>query len=200
VRILDQRQEGIVQDIKTGLEKGNALVLPTDTVYGLFCHARNKNAVKKIFAIKDRSLEKPLGIFVKNMAMARQCAEISSEQEKVLKNYWPGKVTFILRRQVHFPEGVGTKDTIGIRIPDYDLFKKLFALIDFPLAQTSANLSRKPSILDAKEVIEQFKNRAFQPDFILDAGGLPSAKPSAVVDLTGDAFKILRKGSEIDTF
>jgi len=172
--------------------------LPTDTVYGLFCDAHNKSAVKRIFAIKDRSLEKPLGIFVKDMAMAKQYAEINSKQEEFLKNYWPGKVTFVLKKKIHFSEGVGAKDTIGIRIPDYDLFKKLFALINFPLAQTSANLSGKPYILNAKEVIKQFENPVFQPDLILDAGDLPPAKPSAVIDLTNTTPKILRKGNEFD--
>lgn len=193
-------KEESVHSLVCGLKKGQVICLPTDTVHGLFCDARNKSAVKKIFAIKDRSLKKPLGIFVKDVAIAKQYAEINSKQERFLKDYWPGKVTFILKKRVPFPEGVGTKDTIGIRIPDYSLFEKIFQKIDFPLVQTSANISGVPSLLSAGEVIEQFKNRAFQPDLVLDAEKLPPAKPSTVVDLTGNAPKILRKGNEVDIF
>ena len=181
-------------EIIGALNAGKVVVLPTDTVYGLFCDGRNKGAVKKIFRIKNRSADKPLGIFTRDVEMAKEYAEIDKKQEKMLKKHWPGRVTFVLKKIAPLPNGVGTKDTIGIRIPDYSLFKEIFKAINFPLAQTSANLSGRPCLLSGKEVIKQFENRAFQPDLILDAGSLPLSKPSSVIDLTCTTPKILRKG------
>ena len=126
--------EKIINVIEIALKKGKVLILPTDTVYGLICNAQNKKAVEKIFKIKKRSFNKPIGIFVKDIEMAKKIAKISNDQEKLLKEKWPGKTTFILKKNhsennshsSFLANFVGTKTTIGIRIPDYQLINLLF--------------------------------------------------------------------------
>ena len=113
-----------VSELVRAFRQGNVVCLPTDTVYGLFCDAGNERSVHRIFKIKDRSLDKPLGIFVKDVETAKSCAEISEKQERILRKYWPGKVTFVLKKRKDFCRGVGTENTIGIRIPDFDLFER----------------------------------------------------------------------------
>lgn len=223
MRILRAKDKNIIFKIRQALESGQVLVLPTDTVYGLVADATNNQAVKKIFIIKDRPTDKPIGIFVKDMAMAKRFAEINLQQEEILKKYWPGPTTFIFRikplaetglNPVSASRSPGTRPglvpgqkhnfvcrellaggrTIGMRIPDYKLFLRLFNGIDFPLAQTSANISGQASPLKATEIISQFKNRHLKPDLIVDAGYLGENQASTVIDLTKSEPGILRQG------
>jgi len=195
LRISGNKKE-IARIAKSALAKEEVIVFPTDTVYGLICDARSENAVKKIFEIKKRSFEKPIGIFVKNLKMAKEFAKIEKKQENFLNNFWPGKLTAILKKKKDLP--VGEEKTIGIRIPDYKLIRFLFKEIDFPLAQTSANISGRPATTKIKEVLKQFEKEELKPDLVLDAGNLKETKPSTVIDLTGGEPKILREG-EIKT-
>ena len=190
-------KEKIIEIIKKALIKGRVIMLPTDTVYGLVCDAGNKKAVRRIFEIKKRPLNKPIGVFVKNIKMAKEITEIDIEQEKLLKTKWPGKFTFILRKKSVDNKTqqifCGTKQSIGMRIPDYELTRALFEKIDFPLAQTSANISGNPATTKISQVLKQFENQKIQPDLIIDTGNLLKSKPSTVIDLTGKEAKILRK-------
>lgn len=196
---IQNKEQKITEIIWRNLEQGKIIVLPTDTVYGLVCDARNERAVKRIFQIKKRLLNKPIGIFVKDIKMAKEVAEISAEHEKLLKTKWPGKFTFILKRQSdklsrinRDLKFVGTDKTIGIRVPDYELISNIFKKIDFPLAQTSANISGQPASVKINQVLKQFENQAIKPDLVIDAGNLPESDPSTIIDLIGKEPKILR--------
>ena len=176
------------------IKKGGVVVCPTDTVYGLIADVKDKTAVKKIFKIKKRSLKKYLPVFVKDLKMAKDLANINKEQEKILKKYWPGKVTVILKaKSLKFPKGILSYDKkIGLRIPDYKFLSLLLRKINRPLVETSANISGKKASTKIKEVLKQFEKGRCQPDLVLDAGNLKISLSSTVVDLID--FKILRKG------
>ncbi len=175
------------------IKKGKVLVCPTDTVYGLISDATNKAAVKKLFQIKKRKMNKPLPIFVKDIKMAKKLAHINKEQEKFLKKVWPGKVTVVLKRKNHYQLYRINQKTIGLRIPKHKLISWLLKKTNKPLTGTSANISGKPASTKINEVLRQFKNKKYQPDLIINGGKLPKSRPSKVVDLTGKKIKILRK-------
>ena len=177
------------------IKKGGVIVCPTDTVYGLLCDATNKKSVERIFKIKKREKSKPLGIFVKDIKSAKKCAFINKNQEKVLKEKWPGKFTFILKKKLNCGLSllVGNKETVGIRIPDYKLVIEILKKIKKPIVQTSANISGQPAITKIKDVLSQFERANIQPDLIVDAGDLPQNKPSKIIDLTNNKFKIIRR-------
>jgi len=172
--------------------EGKVVVCPTDTVYGLICDATNKKAVEKLFKIKKRTKRKPIPIFIKDLKMAKKFADIDKNQEKFLKKVWPGKVTTVLKRKNGLPLVLfGKEKTIGLRIPDYRLINELFKNLSRPLAETSANISGRPTLTKIKEIIKQFKSQKYQPDLIIDAGNLPKSKPSIIIDLTEFPPKIL---------
>lgn len=175
------------------LSQSKVLVCPTDTIYGLLADAQNPKAIEKIFRIKHRSKEKPLGIFVKDLAMAKRIAKVEPLQEEVLKKVWPGKVTAVLHIKKQFPEGVGTKETIGIRVPKYYFLDLLFKKFNHALAQTSVNISNTPPLQKVGDMIRVFGKRKWKPDLILDAGALPFSRPSKVIDMTTEKRKIIRK-------
>lgn len=200
LRIAQKNFSKITKEVTKSLERGEVIICPTDTVYGLLCDAFNEEAVRKLFKIKKRLLQKPVPIFVKNLKMAKKLAFINKNQEEFLKKFWPGKTTFIFKRKKRLPKILfGKKTTIGLRIPDYKLVNVLLQKLDKPLTGTSANISGRPFSTKIKEVIPQFKNQLptkfdrEQPDLVLDAGNLKPAKPSTIIDLTHKKPKILRK-------
>ncbi len=183
----------IIQKVAQIIKKGGLVILPTDTVYGLLADARNEKAVGQIFKIKKRPKTKPLAIFVKDLKMAKKYAFINEKQEKFLKKNWPGKTTLILKSKINLPKGLTAKNkTIGMRISDYKLINLLFKKINFPLAQTSANISGGEATTKIREVLEQFTGKRTMPDLIIDAGDLPNNRPSKIIDLTQEKPLILR--------
>ena len=197
MRILKVNQKNLKEVIETALQlvkEGKVIICPTDTVYGLICDATNIKAVRRLLKIKRRPKNKPIPIFVKNLKMAKKFAEIDKKQEKILRAVWPGKVTTVLKRKNGLPRVLfGKEKTIGLRIPDYRLINELFKNLNRPLAETSANISGRPTLTKIKEIIKQFKSQKYQPDLIIDAGNLYKSKPSIVLDLTIWPPKILRE-------
>lgn len=176
------------------IKKGHVVLCPTDTVYGFVADAANQEAVGKLFLIKKRHKNKPIPLFIKDIAAAKKLAFVNKEQETFLRQAWPGKVTVVLKRKKNtLPKMLfGRKKTIGLRIPDYPLITFLLKKLKGPLTATSANISGRPSSTKIQKVLSQFKNQKMKPDFIIDAGNLPKSTPSTVVDLTKKKLKILR--------
>ena len=197
------------------LKSSGIIICPTDTVYGFLADATNKKAVEKIYEIKHRPRSKPLPVFVKDLTMAKELAEINEKQEKVLKKYWPGSYTFILKRKNshknsyknnHKEVGrtyttISTRAeivvygvsgyTIALRIPRYAFLQNLLKKIDRPLVQTSVNISSQPPMKSVKEIVETFGGNK-NVGLIIDAGNLKKSKPSKIIDLTGDKLTRLR--------
>ena len=133
------------------LKNGGVIICPTDTVYGILADATNIKAVKKVFDIKNRPKDKSVPTFVKDIKMAKGLAKIDKEQESFLKKAWPGKVTMILEVKKNCKlVKLLYKDTVGLRIPDYDLVNKIIKKVNKPLTGTSANISDKPASVKIK--------------------------------------------------
>ncbi|KKP33132.1 MAG: threonylcarbamoyl-AMP synthase [Candidatus Staskawiczbacteria bacterium RIFOXYB2_FULL_32_9] len=193
----------IVVDV---LNRSGIVICPTDTVYGFLALAENKKAVDKIFKIKKRLKSKTLPVFINSIKMAKELAEILVEQERILKDKWPGKYTFILKLRVPSLRGakatkqsqrlsklcIGGDGVVALRIPKYKFLNDLLKIIGKPLVQTSVNISGKPPINKISEIIEVF-GKSKNIDIIIDAGILKNPKQSRIIDLTGKKKKIIRK-------
>ena len=104
-------------------------------------------------------------------------------------------MTAVLPKKDIIPHQVtANTNTIGIRIPDYMFLDELLAKFGYPLISTSANISGQEGTTDINKVIASFEGAELKPDLIIDAGILPKASPSTVLDLTTDKPKILRVG------
>jgi len=182
------------------LKNGGVVVFPTDTVYGFLANALDSKAIEKIYKIKKRPKSKKLLIFVKDLKMAKELAEISTDQKKFIKKYWPGKYTFILKLKFDNKNLkiklsnflINKNKTIGIRVPNYKILNKLLKKINIPLAQTSANISGELPFKTGEEIYNFFKNKKYKPDLIIDAGKIKT-NPSKIIDLTSHKIKIIRK-------
>jgi L-threonylcarbamoyladenylate synthase len=162
------------------LNAGRVIIFPTDTVYGFLALLENKKAINKIYKIKNRPKTKPLPVFVKDLKMAKELAEINDKQLKVLKKKWPGKYTFVLKNK---------NKTIALRMPKYKPLNDLLKKINKPLVQTSVNISGQEPLIKSLEIETQFKA---QKILFVDAGNFKKSKPSKIIDLTSNKIKIIR--------
>ena len=182
-----------IEEIIEVIKNGGVVVCPTDTVYGLLADAANEKAVEKVFKIKKRQKTKPFPIFVKDIKTAKKLAYIDTRQEKILKNKWPGKFTFVLNRRPAKIFGVAKK-TIVLRVPNYKLIDILLEKLNRPLTGTSANISGQPESTKIEEVLTQFENQKMKPEAVFNAGDLPKSFSSTIIDLTDKTPRIIREG------
>lgn len=100
------------------LRSGGVIVYPTDTIYGLACDVLNKNAVQRIFKIKEVSHQKLLSFIFSDIADISQWAHIPNTAFRIMKRSLPGKYTFILPASKDVPRSVIEKRrTIGSEYP-----------------------------------------------------------------------------------
>ncbi len=188
----EETRKGIEKAVNF-IKRGGVVIFPTDTVYGFIADAGNKKAVENIFRIKKRSRKKPLAVFVKNIEVAKQLAEINNKQEKILKQYWPGRFTFVLKRKKINKKLYGLdKNSLALRVPNYKPLNDLLRKINKPLVQTSVNVSGKKPLNKVKEIITQFKNSKI-PIILINAGDLKNPKPSQIIDLTKTKNRLIRR-------
>lgn len=194
--IISSRARNVIEKTIEHLERGQVVVSPTDTVYGILADATNEKAVERVFEIKKRDRNKVIPVFVKDIEMAKKLAVMDQDQEEFLRAVWPGRITAVLKRKAN--SGLaktifGKKKTIGMRIPDCRLINELLEKFNKPLTGTSANISGKNFSTKIKEVLNQFEQEHMKPDLFLDANELPKNFPSTIIDLTKNKPKILRK-------
>jgi len=177
------------------LRAGGSVVYPTDTIYGLGVNALNGEAISRLFKIKRRPMEKAVPVIVNSIEMARKIAYIDYKKDEILGKIWPSPITVILHKKDTVPDILtGTKDTVGIRIPDFEFARILISSLGAPITATSANISGEEPSLNIQKIIDRFNQTNDKPDLILDAGTLLPSEPSTILDLSGQKPKILRIG------
>lgn len=183
----------LVDEATQMLKSGHTIIYPTDTLYALGVDALNKGAVRRFFSLKRRPENKPVPLFVKDIAMARKLAFLDVRQERILERAWPGPYTFVLyKRSIVSMRISANTQKVGLRIPDNDFARALLNTFNSPITASSANVSGEPATTDPKKIIEQFLHHSVTPDYFIDAGELEAQNPSAVIDISASKSKILR--------
>lgn len=184
----------IIQQAAGIIKKGGIIIFPTETVYGLGADAFNSEAVKKIFSIKKRSLKKPLPVLIADIKdLKRLVKNISLSAEILLKKFWPGPLTLVLKKKKSAPDEITAGgSTIAVRMPSNKIALALIKASRTVLVGTSANISGQASAKTVKEISEELRMKV---DLILDAGACKIGLVSTIVDLSGRNLRILREGS-----
>lgn len=201
IKYTKKNHGAIIQACAKALKNGKAVAYPTDTSYGLAVDATNVQAVKKLYKIKERGFKQPVHIVVPSLTYARKAAAFNPMAERLVKNFWPGALTLVLKLKAKNP---GLKilcantGFLGLRMPDnkiaVDLAKKTGRPITATSANPSAHLSGGFDSYSAGDVIKQFQTKKIRPDIIINAGKLPKRKPSTLVKIENQDIKILRFG------
>jgi L-threonylcarbamoyladenylate synthase len=190
---MDALDDATLQTALAALRRGEAIGLPTETVYGLAADASNPEAVKKIFAIKGRPADHPLIVHVADAAQLSRWASVVPEAAgKLAQAFWPGPLTLILKKRADVPDVVtGGQDSVGLRCPAHPLALQVLRAFDGGLAAPSANRFGRISPTSARHVREEFGDAV---PIVLDGGDCEVGIESTIVDLSGDRPRILRPG------
>ena len=175
------------------LNKGNLVIFPTETVYGLGANALDYKAVDKIFEAKNRASNNPLIVHLKNKDEITKYAIISNKiEQKLIDAFMPGPFTLILKKKDIIPSNVTCNmDTVGIRVPIDSIAHNLLDRLSFPIAAPSANKSTKPSGTNVLDIIDEFNDSV---DYIIDGGESLIGLESTVVKVIDNVPTILRPG------
>jgi len=175
------------------LRAGRLVAFPTETVYGLGAHALDPQAVRKIFAAKERPGWDPLIVHIRDLAMARPLMKrLLPQFELLASRFWPGPLTLVVEKASQVPDEVTAhRETVALRMPWHPVAAALLAAAGLPIAAPSANRFGRPSPTLAEHIIEDLADRV---DLILDAGPTPLGVESTVLDLTQSPPAILRPG------
>jgi L-threonylcarbamoyladenylate synthase len=175
------------------LEKGDLVAIPTETVYGLAANAFHADSVVRIFETKNRPHFDPLIVHVASIDRVRDVvAELPPLALTLMKTFWPGPLTIVLRKSNRIPDIVTSGlDTVGVRMPDHPLTLELLRSLDFPLAAPSANPFGYISPTTALHVAEQLGDRI---SYIVDGGTCAVGVESTIIDCTGKTPTVLRLG------
>ncbi len=175
------------------IKKGGIVIFPTETVYGIGTNGLDEEAVKKLYEVKDRPLNKPISLLVSNFDMINQVAKDITEMEyKIMKNFFPGPLTIILNKKSCVPDILTANgNTVGIRMPDNEIALKLIELSGVPIATPSANISGRPSGIDIEDIKKDFEGKV---DLFIDSGKSKIGNGSTIVKVEDNEIKILRQG------
>ncbi len=181
-----------VEEAVAVLRRGELIVYPTDTLYGLGADPGNEAAVAKLFAAKQRPAGQPVSVAVGDLTAARKLAMISDAAESLCAPWLPGPVTLLFRPSADAPRTiVSAENTVAIRVPNHPVALMLAKRFG-PITATSANVHGRPPPVEAWQAGEQLGESV---DLYVDAGPCPVARESTIVDLTGPEPRVIREGA-----
>ncbi|MBY4984962.1 threonylcarbamoyl-AMP synthase [Streptococcus suis] len=178
--------------LRTILENGGAVILPTETVYGLFAQALNEDAVNRVYQLKQRPRDKAMNLNVSNLNDIYFFSQNTPFfLEKLYNRFMPGPLTIILKANEKVPFWVNSGlDTVGFRLPKHEKTLRLISETG-PLIGPSANVSGQESGKEFTKLLSQFSEKL---EGIADDEALTGID-STILDLSGPKARILRQGS-----
>ncbi len=192
MRLLKPTRENIALCARA-IRDGGLVVVPTETVYGLAVDALNAEAVSKIFLAKGRPPENPLIVHIANKTQGqRLVSQWPQDAESLANRFWPGPLTLVLPKTDHVPAiTTGGLDSVGLRMPDNDICRRLIEAAARPLAAPSANRFMALSPTRPEHFDAQLMEHV---DFALDGGPCSVGIESTVLELI-DGPVLLRPGA-----
>ena len=180
----DHPEAALIAEAAACLLAGGLVAFPTETVYGLGANALDADAVRRIYAAKERPALNPLIAHIATLEQLEQVAHtIPAVAYRLAAHFWPGPLTLVLPRQPHVPGIISAgRETVAVRLPAHPVALALIAAAGVPVVAPSANRSTRPSATTAQHVLADLAGRI---DLVLDSGPTRIGVESTVVDLTG---------------
>ncbi len=174
------------------IRRGEVVAFPTETVYGLGGNALDVNAIKKIFAAKNRPTDNPFIVHVPDVRGAKEVAIVTEEAERLFSIFSPGPITIVLLKKDCIPyEATAGLDTVGVRIPSHPICREFLTACGVPIVAPSANASKRISPTRAEYVYDDMQGRI---PMIIDGGDCEVGIESTVISLATEIPTILRPG------
>jgi L-threonylcarbamoyladenylate synthase len=176
------------------LRRGEAVVFPTETFYGVGANALDAAAVERVAALKGRGADSPIAVIVADRAMLAQIVDdIPAAAEKLIARFWPGPLTLVLSAKRGIPAPlVNSAGKIGARVSSHPTAARLARELGRPLTATSANPSGKNPARSIAEAKAYFADKI---GVYIDGGALTGTAASTVAEIDGGELKIIRAGA-----
>jgi tRNA threonylcarbamoyl adenosine modification protein (Sua5/YciO/YrdC/YwlC family) len=189
----DEERTAAVDAAARAITRGELVVIPTDTVYGIGADAFDPVAVKALLDAKGRGREMPPPVLVSSATTLDALAVSVPEWGRALTEaFWPGALTLVCHQQGSLQWDLGeTRGTVAVRVPDHPVAIAVLERTG-PLAVSSANRTGLPAATDA-DAAEDMLGHAVS--VIVDSGPTAGPKPSTIVDATGETPRLLRLGA-----
>ncbi len=186
-----EREEGIAA-ATLAVQRGELIVIPTDTVYGVGADAFDPAAVRRLLAAKGRGREMPPPVLVSTPTTLDALAVgVPQYARKLVFDLWPGPLTLVCTQQPSLQWDLGdTRGTVAVRMPDHEVALALLARTG-PLAVSSANRTGMQAATDADQAEEML---GASIEVFIDAGPTPGPVPSTILDVTTEKARVLRRG------
>ena len=177
---------------------GGVAVFPADTVYGMACEPEDKEAVRRLYALKGRVPDKPAAVMFFDVSLALEAVyELGPKTREALGRLLPGPVTVLVPNPGHrFPLAcAGNPEVLGLRVPLLEGPLEALKEVRWPVLQSSANESGDADARNVQDIPQRIREAC---DLVLDAGPLPGT-PSTVVDMReyedGGGWTVIREGA-----
>lgn len=189
----ETEREEAIEAATQAVRRGELVVIPTDTVYGIGADAFDASAVTALLEAKGRGRDMPPPVLVSNATTLDALAtEVPEYARALVSAFWPGPLTLVCRQQSSLKWDLGeTRGTVAVRMPDHEVALGILERTG-PLAVSSANLSGQPAALDADEATTMLGGSVA---VVVDSGRTPGAEASTIVDVTGKSCRVLRVGA-----
>jgi L-threonylcarbamoyladenylate synthase len=189
----DDEREHAVETAARTLQRGQVVVIPTDTVYGIAADAFDKRAVQALLDAKGRGREMPPPVLVSEAGTLDALAVRIPEWARALVvECWPGPLTVVFHQQPSLQWDLGeTRGTVAVRMPDHEVALDIIRRVG-PLAVSSANKTGMPAATDAAQADEMLGDDVAM---IVDDGEAPGGEASTIIDATSDEPRVLRLGA-----
>ena len=183
-----------LQEVANIIRQGGIVVFPTETVYGIGTNGLDSKSISKVYHVKQRPLNKPISLLVSSLEMVKAVTEnISDIEYKLMEAFFPGPLTIILKKNKLVPNNLtNNTDTVGIRLPDNIIARKLIEYANVPIATPSANISGRSSGTNIQDIIKDFGDKV---DYYIDGGPSKLGIGSTIVKIEDNKPLILREGS-----
>jgi len=199
--IISQCSLNVLRQSAEKLIQGNLVAFPTETVYGIGADAMNKDAVARMYQVKNRPASHPVIVHIAELNDVDYWAKDVPEYAiNLMRDFWPGPMTLLLkRREVAGDFLTGAQEIVGLRIPANSL--ALGLLNEFKvlggkgIAAPSANRYGAVSPTTAEAVSQELSEYLLPDDQILDGGPCLVGVESTIIDCSSDNPKILRPGA-----
>lgn len=175
------------------LKKGQPVVFPTETVYGLGAPLFSEEAVRRLFTIKGRPLDNPLIAHIASLEDAKKISDgLDADFYTLAEAFWPGPLAIVVKRHPDVPALVSAgQPSIAIRMPSHPIARRLIEGVGEPLVAPSANLSGRPSPTRVQDVLEDLNGKI---PFVIDGGECEVGIESTVISLFHSVPTLLRPG------
>ena len=188
-----------ISAVRDALRQGAIVLYPTDTVYAIGCDLNSKAALKRVRQLKQLSNDKPLTFLCASLSNIASYAHVSDPAFRIMKHLIPGPYTFLLPATKSVPRLVMNpkRKTTGIRVPDNSLCLALIEALENPIISTSALPIVRNSTEDDTEALSKatlFDRMEKLVDVIVDSDTELRYQVSTILDMTGNASKVVRQG------